>query len=411
MSRDSILEKNLIIGKLNVQNRVVFQPMEGCDCNLDGSPSELTEKKYMSFAKSKAGIIWFEANAICLEGRTNPRQMMITKDNISSFKNLLKQIRETSLKEFGYAPLCFIQLTHSGRQSIKPMIMYRNEVYEKTRPVTDENIVTDEYLDFLPYKFKEAALLAKEAGFDGVDVKCCHGYLMQESLSAFNRPGKYGGSFENRTRLYLSCFKAVKEAVGDNYLVVSRFDPSDMVRKPFGFGTDEDGNLDLTESIKLIKELHKLGLDFINITLGNPYFNPHVNRPFRVGTYKPDETPEVGLKRFYDVGKILKKNFPDIIFVGSGLSYYKENLLDKANELLNDNCYDLVGFGRETLAYPNFYKDYLNGNYDVKKACLACGKCTELMRGHRIAGCAIHNEYYRNLYIEMKKEQKVYLIH
>ena len=66
--------------------------------------------------------------------------------------------------------------------------------------------------------YAKASKLALEAGFDGVDVKCCHGYLFNELLSAYNREGSYGGSLENRTRLYFDCIDAVKEAVGDNAL-------------------------------------------------------------------------------------------------------------------------------------------------------------------------------------------------
>ncbi|MBQ5927083.1 MAG: flavin oxidoreductase/NADH oxidase, partial [Clostridia bacterium] len=188
-----MLEKELIFEGKTIRNRVLFQPMEGCDCEENGSPSALTIEKYEKAAKSHAGVIWFEANAVCKEGRTNPRQMMLTEENLPVFQTLVKRLKEEAVKESGFAPMMILQLTHSGRQSIVPMIAYRHEIYEKTRPVTDENIVTDEYLDTLPSLYAKSALLAVEAGFDGVDVKSCHGYLFQELLSAFNRKGRYGG--------------------------------------------------------------------------------------------------------------------------------------------------------------------------------------------------------------------------
>ena len=175
-----MIENAIQIGEKTICNRVVLQPMEGCDCNTDGSPSELTREKYIRAARSSAGLIWFEANAVCPEGRTNPRQMMLTKDNLPSFKNLLQEMREIAKKECGISQIFILQLTHSGRQSIVPMIAYRHPIYEERRPVTDENIVTDEYLDTLSEKYAESARLAVEAGFDGVDVKSCHGYLFQE---------------------------------------------------------------------------------------------------------------------------------------------------------------------------------------------------------------------------------------
>ncbi|MBR5447737.1 MAG: flavin oxidoreductase/NADH oxidase, partial [Clostridia bacterium] len=261
-------------GRVKLPNRVCFQPMEGCDCLEDGTPSELTVQKYIKAAKSGAGLVWFEANAVCPEGRTNPRQMMLTRENLPEFKKLLSDMREIAAEEMNVSPVFILQLTHSGRQSIRPMIAYRNPVYEERRPVSDDMIVTDEYLDSLPAKYAESARLAVEAGFDGVDVKSCHGYLFQELLSAFDREGKYGGSFENRTRLYLDSIRAVKEAVSENCLITTRLSVSDMVKKPYGFGTDEDGNLDLTEPDRLLKLLTDEGICMLNVTVGNPYHNP-----------------------------------------------------------------------------------------------------------------------------------------
>ncbi len=398
MKKESILCKEIDVCGRSVKNRIVIQPMEGCDCNLDGSPSELTENKYLSFAKSAAGVIWFEANAVCKEGRTNERQMMLTEKNAEAFKALLQRVKAVSKAQFGYEPLCILQLTHSGRQSIVPICAYHNSVYEEKRPITDDNIATDEYIDSLPSKYVASALLAQEVGFDGVDVKACHGYLFQEFLSAYRREGKYGGSLENRSRLYRETFVAVKAAVSPDFIVASRFDPSDVVPKPNGFGTDSEGNVDLTEAKILLQQLYNEGLRFVNITIGNPYYNPHVNRPFRKGAYIPPERAEEGLKRFEDVETEIKKAFPDMIFVGSGLSYYREDMMERATEQIENNVCDLVGFGRSSIAYPTFFTDYLQGEFKAKSNCLACSKCTELMRAHQVSGCAIHNEYYRNLY-------------
>lgn len=396
-----MIETPIKIGEKTICNRVVLQPMEGCDCNTDGSPSELTVEKYVKAARSGAGVVWFEANAVCPDGRTNPRQMMLTQANVSAFKDLLRKMREIAKKECGISPIFILQLTHSGRQSIVPMIAYRNSVYEEKRPVTDANIVTDEYLDTLPEKYAASARLASEAGFDGVDVKSCHGYLFQELLSAFEREGRYGGSFENRTRLYRDCIRAVKKVITDGILLTTRLSISDMVRKPCGFGTTETGELDLTEPDMLIEQLVREGIQILNVTVGNPYHNPHVNRPYRKGGYVAPETPDVGLARFEYIEKHIKEKFPTLTVVGSGLSYYRENLIEQSEKQLREGICDLVGYGRMWLAYPMFYRDFSNGCFDPKKCCLACSKCTELMRAKRVSGCAVFNEYYRELYKEI----------
>ena len=398
-----MIERPLQIGKTKIENRVVLQPMEGCDCNVDGSPSDLTIQKYLKAAKSGAGVVWFEANAVCPEGRTNPRQMMLTKENLSKFKTLLSQMREIAKAECGVAPIFILQLTHSGRQSITPMIAYRNPVYEEKRPVTDANIVTDEYLDTLPEKYVMSALLAVEAGFDGVDVKSCHGYLFQELLSAFNRNGRYGGSFENRARLYLESVRAVKNAIPSDILLTTRLSVSDMVQKPYGFGTTEQNELDLTEPDMLIEKLVEEGIKILNVTVGNPYYNPHVNRPYRKGGYLPPETAKTGLERFEYIEKHIKERFPTLTVVGSGLSYYRDDLIEESNRQLNEGICDMVGYGRMWLAYPSFFKDYLKGVFSPQKCCLACSKCTELMRAKQVSGCAVFNDYYRNLYKEIQK--------
>ena len=398
-----MINEHIQIGKINACNRVVLQPMEGCDCNTDGSPSELTVQKYQKAARSCAGIIWFEANAVCPEGRTNPRQMMLTKENLSKFKTLLSQMREIAKAECGVAPIFILQLTHSGRQSITPMIAYRNPVYEEKRPVTDANIVTDEYLDTLPEKYVMSALLAVEAGFDGVDVKSCHGYLFQELLSAFNRSGRYGGSFENRARLYLDSVRAVKKAIPDNILLTTRLSVSDMVQKPYGFGTTNQNLLDLAEPYMLIEKLVEEGIQILNVTVGNPYYNPHVNRPYKKGGYLPPETAKTGLERFEYIEKHIKERFPTLTVVGSGLSYYRDDLFEQSERQLSEGVCDMVGYGRMWLAYPLFLKDYLKGVFSPQKCCLACSKCTELMRAKQVSGCAVFNDYYRNLYKEIQK--------
>ena len=395
-----MIKQEYLLNGIRIPNRVLLQPMEGCDCNSDGSPSELTAQKYKNAAASGAGTVWFEANAVCAEGRTNRGQMRLTEENREAFRALLNELREIARQQSGHRQFLVLQLTHSGRQSITPMIAYRNAVYEEKRPLTDENVVSDEYLQTLPALYAKSALLALEVGFDAVDVKACHGYLLAEMLSAFEREGKYGGSFENRARLYLECVRAVKAAVGDRMQVVARLGLSDMVAKPCGFGTTEDGELDLGESDLLVEKLMECGVSMLNVTIGNPYYNPHINRPFRRGAYTPPERAEEGLARFVTVEKHLKQRFPTLAVVGSGLSFYRKELMEVSEGLLYDGVCDFVGYGRLWLAYPQFYADYLNGKFDFKKCCVACSKCTELMRAKCVSGCAVFNDYYKKLYEE-----------
>ena len=400
-----MIHQSIQIGSATIQNRVVLQPMEGCDCNPDGSPGELTVAKYLRAAESGAGLIWLEACAVCPEGRTNTRQMMLTKDTLPAFKTLVEDMRRTAYETCGIRPVLILQLTHSGRQSIVPMTACRHPLYETRKPSGDEHIVTDAYLDTLAPLYAEAAKLAVEAGFDGVDVKSCHGYLFQELLSAFSREGRYGGSFENRARLYLDCVRAVKAILPAGFLLTTRLSVSDMVAYPYGFGTTAEGELDFTEPDLLLERLIAEGVQMLNVTVGNPYYNPHVNRPYRKGGYVPPETPAEGLARFEVIEKHIKDKFPALTVVGSGLSYYRDDLMEQANRQLTEGVCDLVGFGRMWLAYPTFYRDYTAGKFTPKQCCVTCSKCTELMRAGQVSGCAVFNETYRELYrkVCMKK--------
>ena len=403
-----MIESKLTVNGKTFENRIVFQPMEGFDCNFDGSPGQFTAERYRAFFASGAGTVWFEANAVVQEGRSNARQMFLHSENSDAFRRLLDELKTISQKESGFVPKTFLQLTHSGRQSIKPMIVYRNELYEKTRPMTDGSVVSDDYLDALPEKYAASARLAEQVGFDGVDIKCCHGYLMQESLSAYNRNGKYGGSFENRSALFLSCVDAVKSAVGRNVLLGSRLGASDVVPRPWGFGTDDSGAVDLRETFLLLKKLSARGVYIVNLTLGNPYYNPYVNRPFRAGPFIPPEKPQQSAERFRDTAKKIKAAFPEITLVQSGLSFFGKQMMDVAESELREGVADLVGFGRQTLANPAFYREWKKNKTLSGNCCVTCSRCSELMRNMQCAGCAVYVPRYKKLYEEKilcKKQQ------
>ena len=199
-------------------NRIVVQPMEGCDGTPDGRPGALTLRRYKRFAESGAGMIWAEATAVCAEGRANPRQLWICPENVGALGRMVEQIKETSMKKNGFAPLVIMQATHSGRYAKpngvpEPVIAYQNPLFEKTKPISPASIITDDELKALEELYGRAARLAEQAGFDGIDIKACHRYLVSELLSAYGRPGIYGGSFENRTRLYRNAALSARAAV------------------------------------------------------------------------------------------------------------------------------------------------------------------------------------------------------
>jgi 2,4-dienoyl-CoA reductase-like NADH-dependent reductase (Old Yellow Enzyme family) len=159
-----------------------------------------------------------------------------------------------------------------------------------------------------------------------------------------------------------------------------------------------DNEIDLTETKKIIEMLRCKGVNLVNITLGNPYLIPHINRP----CINSPEDGNVGMKRILDITKEIKNAFPDMKIVMSGLTFEGVNAVDYAEKMLLDGVTDFVGFGRMTFAYPSFYRDFIaDGKLDKNKICLKCSKCTELMRAGTVAGCPVRDsEVYMPLYKE-----------
>ena len=385
---------------IRFKNAVAIHPMEGFDSAPDGGPSELTTRRYMRFADSDAGLYWFEAVAISNESRSNDRQLWINESNVGSFKKLISAIHE---KTNGAPVIC--QLTHSGRFSRPenkpaPIISYHNPVLNKPFYIpADHKVVTDEYLDSLVYQYVRAAKLAEEAGFDGVDIKACHRYLMSELLSAYTREGRYGGSYENRTRLYREVIAAVKSEV--KIAVATRLGVHDGIGHPYGFGddTEDSSKFDPTEALRLIGDIHSLGINLINVTMGTPYYNPHVNRPYCKGGYEPPEHPLVGIARMINGAALLQKAFPFITFIGTGYTFLRQFAPYLAAGAVGSGMISAAGFGRMAFAYDGFAKDLIANDMKPNKCCLTCGKCTELMRAFTTTGCPVRDsEVYAPIY-------------
>ena len=406
----SILSQELKLGSKTIHNRLACQAMEGCDGTPGGSPDELTIRRYDRFAKGGAGVIWFEATAVMPEARANPRQLYIHDGNLDDFKRQVERIKETAMKENGYEPVVIMQATHSGRYSKPegkpaPLIAYNNPIFEKDNPISADRIVTDDYIDLVKEKLIYGAILAEKAGFDGVDIKACHRYLNSELLSAYNRPGKYGGSLENRTRLLREGIAGAMESCGKDFIVSSRMNVYDGFPQPYGFGVRNDGTIDFdpTEPIWLLKQLRDLGVELLNITMGNPYFNPHVNRPFAMGGYTIEEHPLEGVARMLKGIATLKKEVPEIKIISSALSYLGVAAPNVVAAFVEQGGFDIGGFGRTIFAYPDFAKDILTkGEMDKNKICICCSKCTEIMRSPGgTPGCVIRD---REIYLPLHQK-------
>ncbi|MDE3056489.1 MAG: NADH:flavin oxidoreductase [Bacteroidota bacterium] len=437
------------IGTRTIGNALGIHPMEGCDGTLDGAPDELTFRRWRRFGQGGAKLIWGEATAVTEEGRANPRQLFLTEKRLPEFEKLLRGARTAHREMFSRDDdlLIGLQLTHSGRYSYRaPVIAYhhpqadRLTFLDKGKGIhltEDYPVVSDDALEKLEDAFVEAAVLAAKAGFDFIDIKQCHTYLLNELLGARIRRGKYGGSFENRTRLIRNILGKIKNELGEKIMLASRInvfdsipfeaDPQTHAAAPmpfsipyeYSFGVDKSNPLkeDLTEPLALVTLLRQHGVRLVNVSMGSPYYNMHYGRPFERRPddgYETVEHPLIGVARHFRLTETIQNANPDLAVVGTGYSWLQKFFVNAGESNVRRRRVSIVAAGRGAIAYPDFARDALtNGELKSSSVCLAVSYCTDLMRsknnelGQYATGCVPRDdEVYAPLYKEVLKKKK-----
>lgn len=393
----SVLAQFADVGGKTVPNRFCVHPMEGCDALPDGSPSEKTLRRCLDFARGGSGLIWLEAIAVTQEGRSSPAQLMLTADNADAFARLITAVKQTALETNGFEPFIVAQLTHSGRFSkpkgvLQPLIAYHRTDLDAVHAI-DAGLepVTDVYLDAIPEHFARSAVLAAGCGFDAADIKCCHRYLLSELLSAFERPGRYGGPFENRSRAVLDCMQAARAAAPAAFLIASRLNIYDAL--PGGFCCspgDDYMRPSLGEAFLLIERMLERGLCLLNVTAGSPYYNSYVNRP---NDADKTEEPLTGVSRMFALAAKISRRFTQLPVVGTSFSYLREYMPQAAAaQITAGNC-AFAGLGRQSLACPDFPRLVLRGEQVAgNKLCTTCGRCAMKLRAGEPVYCDVRHK-------------------
>jgi len=390
-------------------------PMEGCDGTADGRPDELTFRRYRRFAAGGAGLLWVEATAVVHEGRANPRQLWLHDGTVDDFARLVEETRRAAHRGMGPAhePLLIVQLTHSGRYSKpegtpKPIIAHHSEVLDPQHNLPpDYPLISDDELRRLIDTYVHAAALASKAGFDGVDIKSCHRYLIAELHASFTREGsEFGGDFDCRTRFLRTIAERIREEVPE-LILGCRLNAYDAIAYPYGFGVDKDDYTkpDLAEPTKLVGALRETGLDVLNVTIANPYYNPHYGRPFDepiAGGYTPDEHPLEGVARLIRITREVQQAHPDLPVIGTGYTWLREFAPNVGAGVLAEGGATIMGFGRGAFAMPHFARSILEeGALDPHQVCITCSSCTQIMRDGGRAGCVVRDgEVYGPIYQE-----------
>lgn len=431
----SSLAQPLVKSGFRIGNRIAIHPMEGWDGTADGNPSESTLRRWQRFGLSGAKLIWGgEAVAVRHEGRANPNQLLIDGNTLKGLAGLRRVLieahRQTTGSDEGL--LIGLQLTHSGRYSRpkggpEPRTLYRHPILDKRMGLApDHPVLTDGEIDGIVEDFHRAARLSHELGFDFVDVKHCHGYLGHEFLSAHTREGRYGGSFENRTRFLREVVRGIRSVapgleIGVRLsvfdLVPYRPDPKRSTpgkpatgvpeidrqylpyRWGFGVNPQDPTQIDLTEPMRLLSLFEEIGIRLANLTAGCPYYNPHIQRPALFPPsdgYRPPEDPLVGVARQMEMVRQMKQRFPNLIVVGSAYTYLQEFLPHVAQGALRQGWVDSVGLGRMVLSYPEALWDVVTGQpIKHKLLCRTFSDCTTAPRNGLPSGCYPLDSYYK----------------
>jgi 2,4-dienoyl-CoA reductase-like NADH-dependent reductase (Old Yellow Enzyme family) len=413
--------------------------MEGWDGLTPAGLSAEVVRRWQRFGESGAKLIYGgEAMAVRPDGRANPRQLIINEAHKQDLVRLRTALVDAHQARFGNTDDLVIgfQLTHSGRfcrpnefHRSEPQVAYRHPILDRKFGVTDDRqVMTDGELEQLIEDYVRAAKVAAEVGADFIDIKHCHGYLLHEFLSAFTRPGKYGGSFENRTRPLREIVAGIRASGNAIDLAVRLsaidfvpFRPDPALSEPgrpgpgipedyshclpyaYGFGVNQRHPVeyDLTEPYQFVELCGKLGIRILNVSAGSPYYNPHIQRPAAYPPsdgYQPPNDPLVDVARQIHVVRQLKARAPqDLILVGTAFSYLQEYLPQVAQAVLRQGWVDTIGIGRAVLSYPGILADALaRGVLNTKSICRTFSDCTTAPRQGLISGCYPLDKYYAN---------------
>src|SRR5437773_2036202 len=300
-----------------IGNRWAIQPMEGWDGTTTGGATDEVRRRWQRFGESGAKLIYGgEAMAVRPDGRANPNQLIIIEQNKKDLAELREVLVRAHQARCGTEDDLVIgfQLTHSGRfckpndkSRREPRVAYRHPLHDNRFAVTsDAQVFTDGEIQQLIECYITAAKIAWDVGADFVDIKHCHGYLLHEFLGARARPGRFGGSFENRTRILREIIAGIR---ADNNPIdfgvrLSAFDlvpfrpdpafsqpgrlgpgiPEDFshclpYRYAFGVNAENPVQYDLTETFQFVDLCAQVGVKIVNLSAGSPYYNPHIQRP------------------------------------------------------------------------------------------------------------------------------------
>ena len=347
------------IGTLEIKNRAIMAPMSAALANPDGTISDPLIAYLKARADGGIGLIITEYAFVNEEGRSSDHQISVANDDmIPGLKKLADAIHEAGAK------IC-LQLQHGGRRSMV-RVMAPSSIPKQTERVQPDEMTNAEVYSLID-DFIAAAVRAKKAGYDMVEVHCSHGYLLNDfiSPSANRRTDEFGGGVKGRTRAPVMIIEGIKKACGADYPVSVRLNGDDMV---------SDGN-HARDTATIAMLFEEAGADLINISGGMNGVGYGI-APAAVETgYNVDPAEQVRSVVNIPVAVAGRINEPE----------YAEMLLRKGQV-------DFITIGRALFADPQFVNKAAAGLEDEIAPCIGClQRCYDNYgHGGTFRGCMVN---------------------
>ena len=318
----SIINTPVKIKDLSIDCRIIMPPMATSKSN-DGKVSDDLLEYYAARTKGGyLGLVITEHCFISRDGQASINQVSAAEDeDIEGLSRLAQTIKKDGTK-------AFVQLNHGGLNGYKDTVYGPSDFIRPDGKNADKKrvVLSKEDIKKIVSQYADAALRVRKAGFDGVELHCAHGYLLNQFYSPLvnKREDEYGGSLENRMRIVLEAIKAVREKVGPDFPIALRLGACD-----YGFnGTT------IEDSVFAAKEFEKAGIDLLDITGGlNGYVRKDVTYP---GYFK-------------DASSAIRKVVNIPVILTGGITDVKD-----AEVLLEEGAADLIGVGRALFADPDW---------------------------------------------------------
>lgn len=366
------------IGNLDVKNRIAFTGLGVNYAESNGEPGKDFCAFYEERAKGGTGLIIVGGVGVDPDTGLGEHNA-VRLDNLGQamgFARLAKIVHKYDTK-------LFVQLMHPGKNANSSRLNGKqawssSAVMTSNGKMAKEMTIEDIY--YVVKRFADSALLAKHAGLDGVEIHAAHGYLLTQFLTPYfnKRTDMYGGSLENRMRIIVEIYNAIRKAVGPKFVVGIRLSVDEFI---------EGGNT-LQEGLMMAKICSDLGMDFVDVSCGLQETGQFNREPpsFEQGWKKnlAKSVKEVVKCPVIAVNTIKKPDF--------------------AESLLDEGVSDFIGLSRPQLADPFWAKKAKEGKEDEIRTCISCLNCfATLVQGVPLT-CAVNPAVGRELEFERLNE-------